>query len=63
MASQDKLVDLTTVHIRGRLLGGTRVQRKLILQLARWASCNQHLLARKSFLLARKEFFMSRMKK
>ena len=22
MASQDKLVDLTTVHIRGRLLGG-----------------------------------------
>ena len=33
-----------------------RVQRKLILQLALWASCNQHLLARK-------KFFKSRMKK
>ena len=40
-----------------------RVQRKLILQLARQASCNQHLLARKSFLLVRKKFFKSRMKK
>ena len=28
----------------------------VILQLALWASCNQHLLAWKSFLLARKEF-------
>ena len=35
-----------------------RVQRKLILQLALRASCNQHLPARKSFLLARKKFFM-----
>ena len=34
-----------------------RVQRKLILQLALWASCNQHLPARKSFLLAQKKFF------
>ena len=33
-----------------------RVQRKLIFQLALWASCNQHLLARKSFLLAPKNF-------
>ena len=40
-----------------------RVQRKLILQLALWASCNQHLLARKSFSLTRKKFFTSRMKK
>ena len=33
-----------------------RAQRKLILPLA---SCNQHLLARKSILLARKKFFTS----
>ena len=34
-----------------------RVQRKLILTLALRASCNNHPLARKSFLLARKTFF------
>ena len=34
-----------------------RVQRKLILQLTLLASCNQHLLAQKSFLLAGKKHF------
>ena len=37
----------------------TRLQRKLILPLALPASCNQHLLAHKSFLLAPKQFFTS----
>jgi len=40
-----------------------RVQRKVILQFALRASCNQLLLARKSFLLTPKKFFTSRMKK
>ena len=40
--------------ISGGHIGG-RVQRKLILQLALWASCNQHLLARKKFFTRMKK--------